>query len=99
MKFRVDNHIYGNEEEDIKNEIMDKNDWVGELERVYKFPRINIIKVTFSDSQKAKKALEVGLKMFFLRIPNHDMRQDTYISIQPVSAAMLWRSMRHLSAL
>lgn len=82
LLFRVDNHIYDNTERNIRTEIENQNEWVGQISKVSKFiSGGNIIKVTFSETQKAKKAQESGLKMFSMRIPSHDIKQDEHINI------------------
>ena len=81
LLFRVDNHIYSNNEQAILEETQNKNDWVGDLVKVYKFPDMNIIKISFDETSKALKALECGLKMFNLKVPNYEIKQDKYISI------------------
>lgn len=81
LLFKVDNHIFGNSERDIKTEIETRNDWVGKVTRVYKFPKGNIMKITFNEAQKAKKALDIGLKMFSMKVAKYDIRQDTHINI------------------
>lgn len=78
--FRVDNHIHGNTERNIKEEIEHHNEWVGDI-KVVKFGKDNTIKITFSDTTKAKKAQETGLKLFSMRIPSYNIKQDEYIGI------------------
>lgn len=77
----VDPHINNNEEEEIKNELIDKNDWISNITQIHKFPSRNIIKVTFSDSQQAKKAQDAGLKLFSMKIPAYNIKQDKYFHI------------------
>lgn len=79
--FKVDNHIFDNTEDDIKKEIEEKNDWVGEVIQVYKFSKGNVMKVTFNETKKAKKALEIGMKMFSMKIPHYDIKQDIHHNI------------------
>ena len=81
LMFRVDNHIYSNTEEEIKIEIQKKNEWVGELLKIYKFPEMNIVKVSFDETIKAHKAIENGLKMFNMKVPHYDIKQDKYLHI------------------
>lgn len=81
LLFRVDNHIHDNTERSIKEEIQRQNEWVGELTKVSKFEKGNIIKVTFNETQKARKAQETGLKLFSMKIPQYDIKQDEYIGI------------------
>lgn len=81
LLFKVENHIFENSEKDILAEIESKNEWVGSINKVHKFPRGNIMKVTFEETNRAKKAQEQGLKLFSMKIPNYDIRQDEYINI------------------
>lgn len=80
LMFRVDEHIYSNNEAVIKEEIEAKNEWAGTITKVHKFPRNNI-KITFTDTAKAKKSQETGIKLFSMKIPNNNIKQDDYISI------------------
>lgn len=81
LLFKVDNHIFENSESSIKEELQNQNEWVGEITQIYKFPRGNIIKVTFNETQKAIKALDNGLKMFSMKIAKYDMKQASFTSI------------------
>lgn len=78
LLFKVDNHSFENRD-DIKVEIGNRNEWIGEVSNVHKFPKGYIIKITFAG--KAKKALDNGLKMFSMKIPSYDINQDNYINI------------------
>lgn len=57
----------------IKAEIEDKSDWTGEITRVHKFPKGNIIKITFDETSKAKKATDHRIKLFSMKIPGYDI--------------------------
>ena len=74
----VDNHISENEHDEIKEEILKHNEWVTSIIQVHKFPSGRIIKITFSDSQQARKAQEAGLKLFYMKIPPFNIKQDQY---------------------
>lgn len=52
----VDQHISQNDDEEIKSELSEKNEWISNITQIHKFPSGNIIKITFSDSQQAKKS-------------------------------------------
>ena len=53
---RVDPHIYTNDTEDIRTEVEEKNPWtVNQIASVFKFPNVKIIKITFKQSNFAKK--------------------------------------------
>lgn len=75
---RVDGHISQNDEKRIKEELKERNDWVTNTLQVHKFSSDNIVKVTFSDSQQAKTAQEAGLKLFSMRVPKYNIKQDKY---------------------
>lgn len=79
--FRVDNYTFANNEEDIKEEILTHNEWVEEISQIYKFPNSNTLKISFNESSKAMKAQENDLKMFSMKIPNYNVEQNTYFSI------------------
>lgn len=49
--------------------------------QVHKFPSGRIIKITFSDSQQAKKAQEAGIKLFSMKIPSYNVKQDQYYHV------------------
>ena len=53
---RVDNYILTTMSKEIKNELEERNEWMGEVKRVHKFPRGNIIKITLDETNKAKKS-------------------------------------------
>lgn len=46
-----------------------KNDWVGNINKIYKFPKGNIIKVTFEETNRAKKSTRTGLEGFLNEDP------------------------------
>ncbi len=53
---RVDDAVYERNENELINEFSDKNNWIGEdLDSIYKFPKSNTIKLTFTKTQTAKK--------------------------------------------
>ena len=77
--FRVDDIIYNNEEDEIKEEIERRNGWAKEgVESVYKFPRSHTMKVTFHQTKTALKAAEAGLLMFSMKIPHYTIKQEEY---------------------
>ena len=78
---RVDRIIYDNETEDIKNEIMTKNENLEVIE-VFKFPNSPIIKVTFSNCTMAERTLRNGLKIFMMFIPPVCIFKDEFIEIK-----------------
>ncbi len=79
---RVDDAVYERNEDDMIVEFSDKNNWIGgDLDSIYKFPKLNTIKLTFTKTQTAKKCTEIGIKGFGISIPHFDIRQETYIPI------------------
>lgn len=81
LAFRVDNHIFKNSEEEIKQELCNENEWIGSITQLYKFPKDNTFKITFYETAKALKAQEVGLLLFSMRIPKHQIKQDKFHDI------------------
>lgn len=79
--FRVDNYIFSHSEPEIKEEIINGNEWVEDINQIYKFPNSNTLKVTFQETTKAQKAQEYGLKMFDMRISPHSIEQDTFLNL------------------
>ena len=80
---RLDDIIYEHNEEEIKDEIILKNEWIGDgLENIFKFPNSSTIKMTFNSAALAKRSTEKGLLAFNLSIPTTQIRQETFIPIQ-----------------
>ena len=81
---RVDDLIYEWSELEIGEEITRQNSWIGEegLEGIYKFPNSPTLKVTFTQTQLAKKCTEKGIKAFSINIPAHEIKLETYIPIK-----------------
>lgn len=81
--FNVDSHIYNNETGDMQEEIMSKNAFTeNQISDIFKIPRTKIIKITFNNTNIAKKVAENGLKMFSMSIPQHQIEQDPFINIK-----------------
>ena len=79
---RVDDLIYDWKEEEIAEELIRRNEWIGdELDSVIKFPN-STIKVTFAQSSHAKKSTERDLLAFNLSIHPSDIKQETFIPIK-----------------
>ena len=82
---RVDDVIWEYDEDEIKEEIVNRNSWIGEeLETVYKFSNTNTqtIKLTFSLTAHAKRCTEIGIKACGISIPGHAIKIETYIPIK-----------------
>ncbi len=52
--FEVENDMFSNEEDIIKDEIEQQNYWVGQIQQMQKFPSKIIIKLTFDETSKAE---------------------------------------------
>ncbi len=62
---------------------MEKNSFVeGQVCDVIKIPRTKILKITFSKTSIAKKATEIGLRMFSMSISPYQIKQDTHVNIK-----------------
>ena len=79
--FRIDDHIYNNNEESILQELQEQNQWITGIASVSKFTRGRGLKITFTDTIVAKKAQEKGLLLYSMRIPSYNIIQDRYLSI------------------
>lgn len=76
--FKVDNHIYQHPEDDMITEMEGKNEWIEKITQVYKSQQSNTLKITFSTTREAKKAQEVGIKLYSMRLPSYDVKQDKH---------------------
>lgn len=81
LVFKTDNHIFNKSEEEIKNEIELKNEWVGKIQQLQKFTAHNIMKITFDETVKAIKVTERGLLAFSMCLPKHDIKIDFFYNI------------------
>ena len=78
----VDQHIYNNNEDVIIEDLYKNNDWIKDnIDQMYKFPNSRTLKITFNRTSITKKALDMGLLLFSMRIPSYQMRQETFINI------------------
>lgn len=83
MVTRVDGMMYVWEEEEIANELLAKNNWIGdELDSMYKFLNSSTIKITFTQTVLARKCYEMGLRAFSISIIPHEIRQEIYIPLK-----------------
>lgn len=60
---RLDELVWENHLEGFPYEIETHNEWV-KVQKVYKFPRSNTLKIPFRTSEMADKAVKVGLLLF-----------------------------------
>ncbi len=92
----MDDVIYERSLDDVGEEITKINSWIrDELESVFKFPKSNTIKLTFTQTQLAKKCTEVGLKAFNIIIPSHEIKLETYI---PIKCCMKCYALDHFTS-
>ena len=80
LMFNVDSLIYNNDCEDIKADILHRNDWC-QLSEVIKFQRSKGIKIIFHSSSMADLCLSKGLKVFQLYVPGSALKRDDYCPI------------------
>lgn len=76
----LDELVYEHSPEEIAVEVEQKHDWA-KAEDVFKFPRSSTCKITFTDSNMAKKALLEGLNLFQIHVSGHQMRQEMFIPL------------------
>lgn len=79
--FNVDKYIYDHTEAEIKQEFLIRNQWIENIEQVFKFPNKNIVKIQFSNTISAKKACENGILGFQMSLPEHTIKIEDYIPI------------------
>ncbi len=84
MTFLTGHPVYEKNVVDIGEEIIKENYWIkeDEIENIYRFPSSPTIKITFTLTRLAKKCTEKGLKAFKISIPGHEIKLETYITIQ-----------------
>ena len=81
LVFKIDDHIYQQDEDDITTEILTQNDWIRGITYTEKFKKGRGLKITFSDTTTCKKVQENGLLLFSMRIPPSNLIQDKYLNI------------------
>lgn len=55
----MDSYICGHTEKKMEEEFID-NEWIeGGTENIYKFPKNNVVKISFQDTASAKRATKV----------------------------------------
>ena len=83
IAFNVNSHIYNNNEDEIKQELLDHNSWIEDnIDAVFKFPNSKNIKVTFTQAIYATEAQDKGLKLFSMKIPYYQIKQEKFYNIQ-----------------
>lgn len=79
LLFGVDDYITRHSKEEITNEIYRTNDFTtNNIEDVIRLEGKNIIKVIFSQTAPAQKSKEQGLKMFNMRVPPHQIKEQEF---------------------
>lgn len=83
IRVRVDDYIYGNNTDEIKEELIRENNWIAEddMEETFKFPKSNTIKITFQQTTTTEKTVNSGLLMFSMFIPTTQIKQEEFINI------------------
>ena len=79
--FRIDDHIYKNNEDNIQEELQTQNQWITGISAVNKFQNGRGLKITFTETISAKKAQEKGLLLYSMRIPGYNIIQDKYLHV------------------
>lgn len=80
LLFGVEEFIRKKPDEEIKSEIYRVNDFtVGQIDSIVQFS--NIIKIIFTQTAPAQKCKDIGLKMFNMRIPPHQVKEQEYTAI------------------
>ena len=81
---RVDDVIYERDTLETGEELAKVNQWIDieDIESVFKFPNSPTIKITFTQTAKAKKCTEAGLKAFKISIPGYEIKTETYIPVK-----------------
>jgi len=83
MIFNVAQHIYGNDEGTIKEELMARMVWTtGEIDQLFKFPASKTIKITFNQAALAKQTIEKRLLLFSMSIPSHKSNRKYTITLE-----------------
>ena len=77
---KLDDLAYDSSVEDIKNEVEKEQTWA-KVQGVCKFSRSNTIKITFKDTEMAKKATENGLLMLYMSVPPSQVHQEEYTEL------------------
>ncbi len=78
----LDDLIYERDEDQIKEELIKSNDWIEDVDSVYKFPKSSTIKITFTQTALAKKCTQIGFLAFSISHPSYNVKQETYIPIK-----------------
>lgn len=84
--FGVDDFIRSHSEEEIMTEIYRVNDFTANfIDSIFKFPNNPMMKISFTQTAPAQKCKEQGLKLFSMRIPHHQIKEEEYT---PVTSCM-----------
>ena len=77
---RLDDLVCGYTTQEYAEEIHRLQDWATVVD-TFKFPRSNTLKLVFSSSDMARRALSGGLRLFGMSVPPGQIRQETYIPL------------------
>lgn len=79
--FNVDSYIYGHTEKEVE-ELIRNNKWrEGGVDKIYKFPKNNMIKISFKETTSAKRATEKGLLGIHMSIPYNNIKMEEYVAV------------------
>ncbi|MPC66793.1 hypothetical protein E2C01_060946 [Portunus trituberculatus] len=80
--FNVDNFILSHPEAEIKEEMLNNNNWlIGSIESVFKIPKTKIIKICLKETAMAKMATDRGMLAFHMSISSHNIKIQDFIPI------------------
>lgn len=92
LLFGVDEDAYSHSLDGIKEEVYRVNEFnYGCIDPVYKLPSSKNIKITFCSTVPALKTQEVDIKMFYTRIPSHQIQQEEYFHCKTDSNATKYK--------
>ena len=78
----VDEYILTHDEAEIKDELLEENDWLNDgIESIYKIPRTKIMKICLNETTTAKAATDKGLLAFHMSIPHYNIKIEEFIAI------------------
>ena len=80
---RLDDYIYKNTKEDLRQELIANNLWIQDedIEEVFKFPNSNTVKIIFTQASTAKVAKDNGVLMCSMSVPPTQIKEETFIPI------------------
>ena len=83
LLFGIDEDAFDHNPEEIREEIYALNEFTVDcIDTVYKFSNSRVVKITFCNTNPAIRAREIGIKMFYTRIPPHQIQQEEYLELK-----------------